>query len=267
MLVHGRNVQKVKKVIKNIRMHSGNPSVFGYCGDFTSFAATRALAAHIKQDLHKYFDGSLHCLINNAGVFQEEKELTEDGLEVTWGVNTVAPWLLTAELMPCIASRIINCSSISLADTIDIASVANSPTTDEYARVGHAAYGVSKLGLNIWSYKLAEMLTAAGSPVTVNCVDPGTVATKLLYSGWGEICSKVAQPCQEADDEYWAAVEPELGKATGKYFVNRKKTQSPALSYDKQVQNLLWKLLEEQTGTTFEFEQQQQLQGNEGNKE
>lgn len=114
----------------------------------------------------------------------EDREVTEDGLEMTWAVNVAAPFLLTSELLPLIDERIINVSSISLADSIDLD---NTQQEAGYERMGHAAYGISKLAVNMWSYCLADSLQKAGSKRTVNCVDPGTVSTKLLYAGWGEI--------------------------------------------------------------------------------
>ena len=184
-----RNTQKIKKVIKNIRTHSNNPKVFGYSSDFSSLSETRAMVAHLKRDLTQFFDGRLHCLINNAGVFSEDMHTTEDGLELTWAVNTAAPFLLTQQLLPLLTERVVNCSSISLADSLDLT---NTQQELGYERMGHAAYGSSKLALNMWSYQLAERLKAAGSGVSVVCVDPGTVATKLLYEGWGEISHDIA---------------------------------------------------------------------------
>jgi NAD(P)-dependent dehydrogenase (short-subunit alcohol dehydrogenase family) len=114
VLVHGRSLLKVKKTIKFLRTHSANRNVYGYCEDLSSLAATRRLAASVVGDLHKFFQGRLDCLINNAGVFMEDKEVTEDGLEMTWAVNTAAPFLLTAEILPFMSDhgRIVNCSSI-----------------------------------------------------------------------------------------------------------------------------------------------------------
>ena len=87
-------------------------------------------------------------------------------------------------------------------------------------RNGHAAYNASKLAVTMWSYRLAKQLKEAGSPVTVSCVDPGTVNTKLLYNGWGSI-AHVALPLEDADDEYWAATSNEAGRETGKHSYAR----------------------------------------------
>ena len=135
-----------------------------------------------------------------------------------------------------------------MADSIDLY---NTQQEAGYERSGHAAYGLSKLALNMWSYKVADDLKAAGSNITLNCVDPGTVGTKLLYAGWGETCAYVAQHPDEADDVFWSATDPALTAVTGQYFVNRKARKSPSISYSKDMQNKLWQLLAAQTGAKY----------------
>lgn len=251
VFLHGRSLQKVKRTVKQLRTHTHNPSIYGYCADLSTMEGTRNLANHISRDLERFFQGRLDCLINNAGVFMEEKEVTADQLEMTWAVNTVSPFLLTHMLLPYLSNsgRIINCSSISLADTIDLSKIQQDA---EYEREGHAAYGVSKLALNMWSYYLSRKLEQSGSQLVVHCVDPGTVSTKLLYAGWGEV-SHVALPVDEADDEFWAATAPELQNVSGNYYVNRKARKSPEISYDPHVQKQLVALLEKQAGIVSSF--------------
>lgn len=58
-------------------------------------------------------------------------------------------------------------------------------------------------------------------------------------------------PMQESGDEYWAATAPALGRASGRYYVNRKLRDSPAFSYDKAAQQRLWLCLQRQTGLEF----------------
>ncbi|KAL4547622.1 hypothetical protein Ndes2526B_g06860 [Nannochloris sp. 'desiccata'] len=192
-------------------------------------------------------------------VFLEEKEVTSDGLEMTWAVNTASPFILTAELLPAITGKIVNCSSIGLADQIEL------QDAKKYERSGHAAYGNSKLALNMWSYRLAEKLKSTGSSVTVNCVDPGTVSTKLLYAGWGDV-SYVALPAEEAHDVFWAATNSSLDGVSGSYFVNRKSSRSPSVSYDSEMQKKVWDLLVAQTGATYNFDGKNQGQGKNSNE-
>ena len=48
---------------------------------------------------------------------------------------------------------------------------------------GDDSYALSKLASMMFTYDLAELMKPKG--VTVNCLDPGTVNTKLLIAGWG----------------------------------------------------------------------------------
>lgn len=179
----------------------------------------------------------------------DDKELTEDGLEMTWAVNVAAPFLLTAELLDAVSGRIVNVSSISLADRIDWD---NTQAEKGFERMGHAAYGMSKLAGNMWSYRLAKLLARRQLPVL--CVDPGTVSTKLLYAGWGDV-SYAALPAEEADDVFWAAADHLIGREIGQevYYVNRKPRRSPRFSYEAEAQERLWRLLEHQTGARFKL--------------
>jgi NAD(P)-dependent dehydrogenase (short-subunit alcohol dehydrogenase family) len=109
-------------VIKALRADTNNQRIFGYSYNFSSLKQVREFAAHLRRDAAQFFDGRLSCLVNNAGVFMEEREVTGDGLEATWAVNVAAPFLLTAELLDLIAAasgRVVNVSSISLADGLD----------------------------------------------------------------------------------------------------------------------------------------------------
>ena len=144
-----------------------------------------------------------------------------------------------------------------MADNIDLLNTQESSSTGDYERSGHAAYGNSKLALNMWSYRLAEKLKSIGSSVTVNCVDPGTVSTKLLYAGWGDV-SYVALPAEEAHDVFWAATHPSLDSVSGSYFVNKKPSKSPSVSYDPEMQKKVWDLLVAQTGAKYNFDEKEE---------
>ncbi|PSC76388.1 zinc finger lsd1 subclass family isoform C [Micractinium conductrix] len=248
VLVHGRSRSKVQRTLRELRAHTSNPAVVGYCYDLSSMAETRRFAEHLRCDLLHHFDGRLHCLINNAAVFNEELVTTEEGLEETWAVNVAAPFMLTCSIVDLVLDRIINVSSISHADTLDWDSLQGDLGEDEYGRVGHKAYNQSKLALNMWTFALAARLHRAHHPATVHSIDPGTAATKLLLHGWGEVAHSVATRASEITDLEWAVKDPALGKCTGRYWVNRKPRASARFSYNLDAQQRLWDLLTEQTG-------------------
>eukprot|EP00887_Chlorella_sp_A99_P005749 scaffold1.g5749.t1 len=273
VFLHGRSLARVKRTLRELRANTGS-QVFGYCYDLSTVQGVHDFAAHVWQDMERVHAG-IDVLINNAGVFEEDHHVTPDGLERTWAVNVAAPFLLTAELLPLVGQRIVQVSSISMPDRLDWE---NLQCERGYEREGHAAYGASKLALNMWSYLLSEKLAAAGAPHSVVCVDPGCVSTKILFQarrgqggglrtalrccvlrcgtwahawarGWGEIASEVAARPGEAEDVAWAALAP--GLRSGEYLVNRRPRRSPAFSYDRAEQERLWGLLEKQTGVQW----------------
>ena len=58
-------------------------------------------------------------LINNAGIFAKQKSFSQDGIELTWAVNMLAPFLLTSLLLNTIQDRVVNVGSLALASTLD----------------------------------------------------------------------------------------------------------------------------------------------------
>lgn len=89
-------------------------AISSYTYDLASFSQIRQFAEAVKAD-HQHID----VLINNAGVFEDRKSLSEDGYELTWAVNVLAPFLLTALLKDIVKERIVNVSSISAGSRID----------------------------------------------------------------------------------------------------------------------------------------------------
>ncbi|HEY9182872.1 MAG TPA: SDR family NAD(P)-dependent oxidoreductase, partial [Gammaproteobacteria bacterium] len=90
VLVHGRDSVVVGLVCREIVRASRNPSVTGVVADFASLAAVRRLAAEITER-----QGRLDVLINNAGTSTRHRRLTNDGFEWQFGVNHLAPFVLT----------------------------------------------------------------------------------------------------------------------------------------------------------------------------
>lgn len=182
----------------------------------------------------------LNVLINNVGTFQTERRLTEDGLETTFAVNYLAPFLLTHELLSILKksapSRIINVASIAHWN----AKVDWSNIQGEQWYEGFQAYALSKLGIILFTYELAERLK--GSEVTVNCLHPGVVKTKLLRAGFGDLSGKT--PEEGAKTSIYLASSPALENVSGKYFESCKQASSSPLSYNKALQEEFWRLSE-----------------------
>src|SRR5260370_28386673 len=119
----------------------------------------------------------IQVLINNAGAIYSRRELSADGVELTWAVNHIAPFLLTSLLLPRLTAstpaRIVTTSS-------DAHEGARIPFDDVNAErswggFGFPRYGQTKLANILFTAELARRL--AGTAVTANCFHPGFVAT------------------------------------------------------------------------------------------
>jgi NAD(P)-dependent dehydrogenase (short-subunit alcohol dehydrogenase family) len=239
ILVHGRDFPSAQTVVEEIRNASGNSNVDALAADLASQEQVRQLAL----DIHDRFD-RLNVLINNAGVTKRERQLTEDGLGTTFAVNHLATFLLTNLLLDLIKSsapsRIINVSSTThqRVKYVDFDNLQGEKHYD-----GLQAYALSKLGNILFTYELAERLK--DDQVTVNCLHPGVVDTKLLrvnYSPMG------ISPNQGAETSVYLASSTEVNGITGRYFVNKRPVDSSPLSYDIELRRDFWKVSARLTG-------------------
>lgn len=224
VIVHGRDASRGKTVVEEIQTATGNQKVDLFIADFSSQKQVRQLAAKV----NRRYD-HLHVLINNAGVFMNERQVTEDGLETTFAVNHLAPFLLTNLLLDLLKksapSRIVTVSSI--AHTRGRIEVDNLQAEKKFS--GYGAYALSKLANVLFTYELAHQLT--GSGVTANCLHPGVIGTKLLRNGFNISGSS---PADGAETIVYLAVSPEVEQVTGKYFQDKLDTPSSQETYNQE---------------------------------
>jgi len=235
VLVHGRNEDKAKSIMAEIKETTGAESDL-LIADFASLREVRDLA----EEIQKRYD-RLDVLTNNAGVYMENRETSEDGYEMTFAVNHLALFLLTLSLLDLMKqsapSRIVNVGSMAHASDLDFDNLQG-----ESSFSGYDAYSRSKLCVHLFTFRLAEKLKGTG--VTVNCLHPGIISTKLLHA-FG--ISGGASVEKGAGNLIHAAASPDLENVTGKYFVDREKTEPASISFDRKVQDRLWRLSEEYT--------------------
>jgi NAD(P)-dependent dehydrogenase (short-subunit alcohol dehydrogenase family) len=240
VLLHGRNSENGRAVLEEIRRMTGNDSLEFFRADFSSQRQVRMLAAEIKES-----QDQLHVLINNAGTFSKQRRLTEDGLEMTFAVNYLAPFLLTHELLDLLKdsalmdsapSRIVTVASIAHWD----AKVNWNNLQGERRYDGFQAYALSKLGNILFTYALARRLKVQGTGVTANCLHPGVTKTKLLRAGFGDYPG--ATPEEGARTSVYLASSPDVENVSGLYFENRRPTQSSPQSYDRELQERFWQI-------------------------
>ncbi len=235
VILHGRHPERGRQVRDELRRATGNDRIDLFIADLGSQRQIHQLASEI---LGKY--NRLDVLINNAGVYMELRQLTEDGLETTFAVNHLAPFLLTRLLLDALKtaapSRIITVSSMTHQS---IRQVDWNNLQGEKRYDGYYAYALSKLGNLFFTYELAERLNGTG--VTANTLHPGAVDTKLLRAGFGGGGISTAEG---AETPVYLATSPEVEQVTGKYFVRKRPTASSPLTYDREVRDKFWRVSE-----------------------
>ena len=239
-----RNPAKGEATVREIGNATSDKNVELLLCDFASQRSIRA-AAH--EALSRF--PAIHILVNNAGIVNTRREVTEDGLEAMFAVNHLGYFLFTTLLLDrLIASapaRIVTVAS----DAHKFAAIDFEDLQSEKRFGGMRTYGQSK-GCNIlFNLELSKRLAATG--VTANAVHPGGVSTGLGANNGSlmAIVQKLAMvfmksPEQGADTSVYLASSPMVEGVTGGYFFKRKPRTSTAQTRDPELAERLWALSE-----------------------
>jgi NAD(P)-dependent dehydrogenase (short-subunit alcohol dehydrogenase family) len=186
----------------------------------------------------------LDVLVHNAGVWPVRRERTDDGLEVGFAVNHLAPFVLNQLLGDRLRqgrARVVQVSAgLYVRGRVDLE---RTPTGDDFTLFG--TYATSKLCNLIATLELASRLEADG--VTVNAVHPGVVRTKLgaLPGPAGVALRAVkllwASPAKGAEGPVRLAVDPALGAVSARYFDRLRETPVDARAADPALASALWR--------------------------
>eukprot|EP00088_Acartia_fossae_P011359 TRINITY_DN15740_c0_g1_i14.p1 TRINITY_DN15740_c0_g1~~TRINITY_DN15740_c0_g1_i14.p1 ORF type:complete len:271 (+),score=7.56 TRINITY_DN15740_c0_g1_i14:53-865(+) len=216
LILHGRNPERLKNaetqvrsVLANRKESDAKTEIHCVLGDLGIISDVRNVARQVE-----VLVPHISCLINNAGVYLPQFHKTKDGLEQTFAVNVVAPYLLTKLFHHLIIKsqkpRVINTSSISQSWDVPPEYQLN-----ERNYSGHTAYSHSKLFDRMITVGQAERI----ENVLFLTLDPGTVNTKMLLEGWGACGISI----EDADDTYWLATNQDLSLTdSGNYYVHRR---------------------------------------------
>jgi len=207
LLVHGRNAEKLTATMDLLSQQGGKVSIESFQADLSRRAEVEDLASRIRAR-HSRLD----IIINNAGVYKTAGSTAVRGIDLRILVNTVAPYLLTRQLLPLMPAnaRVINLSSAAQAPV--------DPDTffGEKRLADDEAYAQSKLALTMWTFHLASELGSSGPAVIA--VNPASLlATKMVKEAYGLEGNDLGIG---AEILVRASLDEEFANASGLYYDN-----------------------------------------------
>ncbi|MFI0370635.1 SDR family oxidoreductase [Actinomadura sp. 1N219] len=211
--------------------------------DLSAQSEVRRMADEALQRLPR-----IDVLVNNVGGYWNTRHLTADGLERTFALNHLAPFLLTNLLIDRLRhsapARVVTVSSHAHAQgRIDFDDLQG-----ERSYSGARAYNQSKLANVLFTYELAVGLQ--GSGVVANALHPGVVSTSFGAEDPGRtqrLLVPLIRPFMK-DAAHGAATSihvanaPELEGTSGLYFAGCAPKRSSRHSHDKAAADRLWRV-------------------------
>lgn len=238
----GRDPARTEAAAGEIKA-AGNGVVDTFVGDLSSQTELRALASAVLARLER-----IDVLVNNAGGYWNTRHSTADGLEHTFALNHLAPFLLTnlllGRLKESSPARVVTVSSNAQAmGRIDFDDLQG-----ERSYSGSTAYDQSKLANLLFTYELARLLK--GSGVTANALHPGVVRTSFGADDPGRtqrmlvpfVKPFMKSPQQGAETSIHLASFPGLAESSGQFYANSKARRSSKRSYDEADAARLWEV-------------------------
>ncbi|KAB1196597.1 MULTISPECIES: SDR family NAD(P)-dependent oxidoreductase [Haloferax] len=253
VFVHGRDRDAGRQVASAID-DAGGDAIF-FRADLSEVETVHRLAAEIRARTDR-----LDILVNNAAANFSEGRLTDDGVERTFAINHLAPFVLTLDLRDLLPDdgRVVTVSSgvHPRADgSFDVTTVDDYDGLDAYAR--------SKLANILFTVELARRFDGP----TANCCHPGLVPASQLWRD-ASIPIRLAvgllerlpepltrrvidTPATGAETSVYLAASPDVEGVTGQYFSDCAPKEPAPIATDDRLASELWKMSEDLTGVTW----------------
>lgn len=241
VVVHGRDEAAGAAVVEELS-EIGADARF-VAADFADVEEVRELAATVRETTDQ-----LDLLVNNAGGLFRDGALTDAGIEYTFHVNHLSPYLLTATLRDHLAddARVVTTAS----DAHRGASLDLDRVRGEDPFTGGKAYAHSKLANVLFTRELAQRLAAAGSDVTANSLHPGAIPgsgfSRFLPGPLPSLVQKlealpgVTSVADGAAEILFAGVSPRTADVSGRYFAGQELRSPSTAARDDDAARRLW---------------------------
>jgi NAD(P)-dependent dehydrogenase (short-subunit alcohol dehydrogenase family) len=214
-----------------------------FVADLSSQAEVRRIAGEVLSAYPR-----LDVLVNNVGGFWAHRHVTPDGLEHTFALNHLAPFLLTSLLLDRLTAsapaRVVTVSSGAQS----MGKIDFDDLMGEQDYSGQRAYNQSKLANVMFTYELARRLETTG--VTATALHPGMTNTSFSAEDPARAMAPVVfvvrpfmrSPRKGAETVVYLASSSAVEGVTGSYYANRKAKKSNQSSYDREVTKRLWRV-------------------------
>jgi NAD(P)-dependent dehydrogenase (short-subunit alcohol dehydrogenase family) len=243
VIMIARDPVKGQQAVDEVIDRTNNPNVRLEVVDLGSLEAVRSFAGRLLEREHR-----LDVLLNNAGVLLSERQLSVDGLELSFATNVLGPFLLTNLLTPLLArsapARIVFVSSGGMyTQKLDVDDL----QSEQGEFNGTVAYAQHKRAQVILTELWAERL--AGTGVTANVMHPGWVDTpgvrRSLPVFWKLMRPFLRTPEQGADTIVWLAAAPRLASESGRFWFDRRARKTHKLPRTVSSAQDRWRLWDE----------------------
>jgi NAD(P)-dependent dehydrogenase (short-subunit alcohol dehydrogenase family) len=246
VFITARDPGRGTAALEEITSRSSSTRVDVLSLDLADLASVRAFP-----DLLAGRTDQLDVLVNNAGLVLQDRRVTVDGFEQTFGVNHLGHFLLTDLLLDRLrananGARVVVVSSRAhkmARRGLDFDDL----QTEHHRYRGFSVYSRSKLANILFTRELARRLD--GSDITVNSLHPGYVDSRFGRDGdtrrWFEIASRLGSfmaitPEVGAQTTVYLASSPDVDGITGEYFYKCRPAKVSSAALDDVAAARLW---------------------------
>ncbi len=231
----GRDAERVKAVAQEARAAGGGAPVHEHVADLALMADVRALAEEVRESY-----GQIDVLANNAGALFASRKVTQEGLEQTFALNHLAPFLLTHLLRDRLAGgRVVTTASDAhKSGRLDLDDLQS-----ERSYAAMRVYGTSKLCNILFTRELARR----APELHANCFHPGVVRTGFgkNENGIWKVLTTVAgpffrSPQRGARSLLWLSLSADAAPLTGEYVEDERVVAPSPQAQDDVLAEGLW---------------------------